>query len=138
QINQDASYHQPGQAVDVEADTTYQNLNMAGVFDANLDPSNIRKAYKGKPRANTLLQGYGAQGSRGGIGATIDVNVMNNTTLAQIKSGAQIHLGPSGSLTVNATQNVIDISLNQAGAAAGDIGFSGTVVWNNITSSTVA
>src|SRR5262249_23367446 len=137
-INQDKSYQQPGQSVDVEADTTWQHINVAGNFDVNLDYKNIHAARKKDPAANTLLTGYGAQGTKGGIGATIDIQVMDNTTKAQIGSGAQIHIGSAGSLTVNADQQIIDISLNQAGASAGDIGFSGTVVWNNLVSKTTA
>src|SRR5262249_11458940 len=39
---------------------------------------------------------------------------------------------------VDASLDIIDISLNLAGASAGNIGFAGTLVWNNIVSSTIA
>ena len=63
---------------------------------------------------------------------------MDNTTIAQIDSGARIGVGSAGTLTVSATQNIIAVSLVQAGSEAGDIGFSGTVNWFNLVSTTQA
>ncbi|HEV3078683.1 MAG TPA: hypothetical protein VGY66_02850, partial [Gemmataceae bacterium] len=133
--------HNSGQSVNVKADTTWDNIGVDGTFDVDFAKDSFKSAKKkaGTKKALASLVSFnGAQGSKGGIGATIDINVMDNTTLAQIASGAQIHIGSSGSLKVDANQTIVDVSLNQAGASAGDIGFAGTVVWNNLTSSTIA
>jgi len=153
-INQTSADDTPDQAVEVEADTTWDNIGVAGIFSLKVSPSDLYKAYKGGNGSNA-----GAQGTKDGIGASININAMSNTTLAQIQSGARIHVGniaqppvsdepagspigppapPSGSLTVIADQNILDITLNQSGSQAGDVGFTGTVVWNNVSSSTIA
>jgi hypothetical protein len=130
-INQDTGFNSPdqnpAQALDVEAGTTWDNIGLDGTVDLNLG---FVGAVKNLAK--------GAQGSKAEVSAAIDINVMSNTTLAQIASGAHIHIAPTGSLKVNATLNILDISLNQSGASAGDVGFAGTIVWNNIVNSTIA
>ncbi len=130
-INQDTSYDSTGQSVKVSATTTWDDVGVAGIFDLFAGPVGLFT------HSNTGSSS-GAQGSKGGIGATVNVNIMSNTTLAQIQSGAEIHTGSGGVLQVMANQNIFDLSLNQSGASAGDVGFSGTVAWNNIVSSTIA
>ncbi len=139
-INQDSSFDRPGQTVNVEAETTWDNIGVAGVFDLKVGLGTLISNLKnGKPASTgTSASGIGSQSQKSGLGATIDITIMSNTTLAQIKSGAKLHIGPSGALNVNASQNILDISLNQSGASAKDIGFAGTVAWNNLVSSTIA
>ena len=114
-----------GQSVSVVAQTTYDHL----AFDGN--------AYVTLSRTS-LLPGYGTGGVKNGVGAAVRANIMNNTTLAQIDSGATIHIGSAGTLEVESNQFIVDVSVVMAGTSAGNIGFTGTGAWNDITSSTIA
>ena len=111
------------QSVAVSASTTYDNVGIDGSFNFKLS-------------LRPLTVGASASGT--GLGGAIDVNVMDNTTLAQIQSGAQIHIGWAGSLSVDASQSMISVNLDGAGADGGNVGFAGTLVWNNLYTSTIA
>ncbi len=125
-----------GQSVAVSASTTYDNVGIDGVFNLNLSLGSFKQAVADKSASG--LGGVGVSASGTGIGAAIDVNVMDNTTLAQIQSGAQIYIGSKGSLSVDATQSIISINLDGASANGGNVGFGGTLVWNNLYTSTIA
>ena len=125
-----------GQSVSVTASTTYDSVGIDGIFDINLGLGSLVDAAKSKSLSG--LVGGGVQASGKGIGAALDINVMDNTTLAQIMTGAQIFIGSAGSLTVDATQSMIGISLDGASASGGDVGFAGTLVWNNLYTNTTA
>ena len=120
------------QSVAVSASTTYDSVGIDGVL--NLSVGGLSQAIS--ERSLSALGGPSASGTA--AGGAIDINVMDNTTLAQIQSGAQIHIGSAGSLAVDATQSVISVNLDGAGASGGNVGFAGTLVWNNLYTSTKA
>ena len=125
-----------GQSVTVQAETDYDNVAEAGQFNLDLTPKDFIK----NVRSGDILSLYGdVTGGKGkGFGASVYISAMDNTTIAEIKSGAQITLGSSGALDVEALQNIIAVSLVQAGVAAGDVGFAGTANWYNLTTNTRA
>ncbi len=125
-----------GQSVSVAASTNYDSVGIDGIFDINLGLSSLFDA--AKSRSLSGLVGGGVQAKGTGAGAAIDINVMDNTTLAQIMSGAEIFIGSAGSLSVTAAQSMIGISLDGASASGGDVGFAGTLVWNNLYTDTTA
>ena len=80
-----------GQSVSVAAQTTYDHI----ALDGNVTPFNL----------------FGTSGARAGVGAAVRANIMNNTTIAQIDSGAMVDIGSAGTLNVEADQSLTDISL---------------------------
>ena len=111
-------------------------INLAGIFDVDLSPEGILKGLRtGDPTA--VLQPIAGQSSKGGLGTSIGVLFLNNTTTAQIGTGTRIHTdaGTSG-LQVNAGQRIFDLSLRSTGASSGGYGFSGTFSVTDVTGKT--
>ena len=125
-INQNPEFQNPSQFVGVFADTTMTLLNLAGVIKLQLDPTGLKAASKSNSRA---ISPIGNQAGTLGIGGSILLQTVDNTTLAQIETGAMVHTGTGagGGLGLLATENMVSINLAQAGGASGLFGLSGAV-----------
>ena len=130
-INQltDARFRDGPQTVNVNAETIMNlihvvgvgalGLNFQGGINAIFDEDN-----KGiSDRLKQLVNPFGAEGGKGGVGASLLVEVVDNHTEATIDSGALVHAGDS--LSVTAGTDIFDFAFVQAGGKASSIGFSG-------------
>src|ERR1044071_7168848 len=78
------------------------------------------KEFKGKAFVDGLKElanPFGAEGEKGGIGATFLLNVTDNNTLATVEDGARIYTGPGlnldedeRGLTVEAGQTIFSFA----------------------------
>ena len=152
-INQDASdpnalgtgdailFQNPAQSVSVDAETQYENLADTGKFDIDLNPvdliKNLRTHGVVKGAGNAITP-YDDTSGDDAFGASIFVTVLDNTTIAQVATGAKLGVGPAGSFDVDADQQILAVSLTQSGDAGGNIGFAGSLSWFNLTSTTRA
>ncbi|MGA2700304.1 MAG: hypothetical protein ABSH35_04325 [Isosphaeraceae bacterium] len=137
---QGISFQNASQSVTVQASTTYENAAEAGQFELNVAPYELLKAIRDDPDDPTSagFNPFGDVSGTNAIGASVFVGVLDNTTLATIDSGAQIGVGSSGTLDVQADQQIIAVSLVQSGDAGGNIGVAGMLAWFNVTSHTQA
>src|SRR5262249_3555917 len=92
-INQSADLQTSAQTVLVSADTTMQLIEVTGIASLNLNPGGVSdavtKAGGLSERFKRLFDPVSAVGgSRGGIGASILLDLVNNTTTADVQSGA--------------------------------------------------
>ncbi|MEZ6090104.1 MAG: hypothetical protein R3C05_19170 [Pirellulaceae bacterium] len=112
-INQDAAYRNADQSVTVDANTTMDLTELAGIIAIN-----IAKPHKWKELgAKNIVNPVGNKAESLGVGGSVLVQDMNNTTIARVADGAQVHTGTGGSLSVNADETFTTIDIAQAGAA---------------------
>ncbi len=113
-------------------------LNLAGVIKLQLDPTGLRAAAKSK--LSSPISPFGNQAGTLGVGGSILLQTVDNTTIAQIDSGAMVHTGTGtgGGLGLGATENMVSVNLAQAGGSSGLFGLSGAVSIVTQASSTVA
>ncbi len=140
-VEQTIKFQNPDQSISVESSMLYMNASETGTPDLNIAPTNFVKLARGSSDASPVFDLYGDTKSGPGgkaIGASIAVFVESNKTIAEISSGAMIGVGSSGTLDVGATQQIVAVSLVQSGGAGGDVGFTGTLNWFNLTSLTEA
>ena len=101
------------QAVSVTADTDMVQINVVGIGALSLNFAGGISSFKdltsavGTP-SDKLLGGvqdlfnpFGASGSEGGIGASIDIDNVTDTTIADVGTGAQVYTGAGASLSFN-------------------------------------
>ena len=140
-VEQAIQFQNLAQSVSVESSMLYENASETGTPDLNIAPTNFVKIARGSSDKSPVFDLYGDTKSGPGgkaIGASIAVFVESNKTIAEISTGAKIGVGSSGTLDVGATQQIIAVSLVQSGGAGGDVGFTGTLNWFNLTSLTEA
>ena len=99
------------QAVAVTADTDMTLINVVGIGALSLNFAGGIAAYKDLTKAvgtpsDKMLSGiqdlfnpFGASGSEGGIGASLDIDNVNDTTIADVGAGAQVYTGAGPSLS---------------------------------------
>lgn len=101
QINQnpDARFRTGDQTVEVTAETQMDFVRAVGVGGISLNISGGVEAFT-TGRSSGVLEGleelitpFGAEGDKGGIGASFVVVVDDNTTEAAIETGAKVHTG---------------------------------------------
>ena len=153
-INQSTlpTYTSGDQGVDVSAGITMNLIGIVGVGGLSLSISggigsyeSVRDAAKqGAGRGGQALEGikslvnpFGAEGGKAGIGASILVEVFSNTARAAIESGAAIRAGPGG-LAVTSTTDIFTFALAQAGGKGSTLGLSGAVTVADLTNTTTA
>ncbi len=141
QINQDPLFRSvdpmaPDQhTVSIEATNYLQMVNVTGIFQfsflkgelgdiENLDPS-------------LMIDPVASSGSKGGVGGTIYLSFLDNTTYAIVEEGAAIFSGASGGFNMKAEEAIADFSLNQAGAQSGQYAFAGTFAYAQQDSDTL-
>src|SRR5262249_1497215 len=97
-INQDLAYQKPKQSVTVAAETYVDEINVTGMFDANVYPDSYAKlnrkrtildAKTGKSTYpwEQLFSVFGNRSGGVGIGVSVPVTVVNNTATAEIDGG---------------------------------------------------
>jgi hypothetical protein len=137
-VNQDQSLQTASQYVGVFADTTMTLLNLAGVIKLQLDTKGL--AQTAKSRINSPISPFGNQAGLIGVGGSILLQSVDNTTLAQIDSGAMVHTGTGadGGLGLGATENTVSVNIVLAGGASSLLGVSGAFSILSHASTTVA
>src|SRR5262249_16675772 len=101
-INQDPSMQDAEQTVEVPAHTTRQLIEAAGIASINLTPQGAQDALlegaRGiSERFLTLFSPISAfQGNKGGIGASVLLDLVNDATTAEVQPGALVHTGVPG------------------------------------------
>ncbi len=154
-INQDPQqYQNSAQSVAVDATTNFQAVNFLGNTSFGFTPSDLIMNYKlggsGQVLANIAAP---TEGSVSGIGASLTLVFMNNTTEATIGAAdgsdittpTKVNFG-SGGLDVNATQFVLNIDLATSGGIigtsglgmGGQLGANGSVSWFAANTTTIA
>ena len=151
-INQDALYQNSAQSVAVDATTNFQAVNFSGNTSFNANLSNTYTNFKlgGWSQVVDNLAAPG-QGSVAGIGASLTLVFMNNTTEATIGADGSDTTTPtkvnfgSGGLDVNATQFVLNVDLATSGGIGssglgmgGQLAANGSVSWFTANTTTIA
>jgi hypothetical protein len=136
-IDQNAAFQQPGQSVSVTSATTIDFINVGGNFDLGVTPDELVKAVR-KSQPTVVVNPTGAAGQKGGIGGTVLVLISDSTTEAEIGPNVELYTDPGGGLSVNASTNIINVTLGQAGADGGTFGFAGTGMFTDFQNTTLA
>ncbi|UWQ93619.1 LEPR-XLL domain-containing protein (plasmid) [Rhodobacteraceae bacterium M382] len=133
-INQDASFNADvsdpyyGQeTVSIEATSYMQQIDMAGIFGWSLGSvglndlyvSNSGASFDGGEAFDTEGPSVaGNSGGKGGIGATLYVKLVDNTTQAVVEDNARIFTGRSGGFNMKAEEALFNLGFAQSGAAS--------------------
>ncbi len=152
-INQDPVYQTLKQSVAVAAETAIDEVNITGMFGANLSPDYLAaasrkrtilaQAKEGSPEQNQfayeqLFSPFGNRAGSAGLGVSAPITVVTTTATAEIDSGALVRVGPSGSLNVTANDRNFFLIIAQSGGQAKTLGFSGTLSVLDVTAHTTA
>ena len=138
QINQKtgARFDNGGRGVSLKSNIDMTLISIVGVMGLSLNivglaklPDVLKEA-SGKfekltASLKSLVNPFGAEGSKGGIGASLLVELFDNTAESAV-SGAttKLHAGTDG-LTIGATTSIYDFALAQAGSKASAWSISG-------------
>ena len=122
QINQDLNFRDPQQnshanntgqqVVSIEATNYAQLINVTGFFDFDIASLNINAV--------------GTESTEGGVGGSIFIALINNTTTSLVESGAAVFSGQSGGFNMKAEEAMFSGSFAQAGANSGSYAIGGT------------
>ncbi|MDK3018044.1 LEPR-XLL domain-containing protein [Pseudodonghicola flavimaris] len=133
-INQDESFNADeidpyyGQeTVSVEATSYMQQIDMAGIFGWSLGSLGLNDLYVS--RGGASFDGgaafdiekpsvAGNSGGKGGIGATLYVKLVDNTTQAIVEDNARIFTGRSGGFNMKAEEALFNLGFAQSGASS--------------------
>ncbi len=154
QINQtaDSRFRSGDQSVEVNADTAMHLIEMGGIGGLSLNIEGGAEAFekfdesKFLDALTELVNPFGAEGEKSGIGGTLLLNITDNNTQATVEDGARIYTGAGlnldeeeRGLTVKASQDIFSFAFGEAGAA-GESGFgvSGTALVGILGTTTVA
>ncbi len=131
------------QTVQVNAGIEMNLIGVVGVGGLNL---NLKGGIKGFKKAfgkegdilgglGELVNPFGAEGDKGGIGASFLLEVITNTTEAVIEGGAKVH---TSDLTLDAQTNMFDFSLAEAGGKGSSFAVGGAITVGVVTNITKA
>lgn len=146
-INQQdlARFRDGSQTVDVIADIEMNLIHVVGVGGLSLNLEGgynaIRSAF-GKPDGildgvRQLVNPFGAEGDKAGIGVSYLAESLDNSVEATIATAAIAHAG-SGGLAVKADTDIFDVAIAQAGSKAGSFAVSGAFAISVIDNNTKA
>ena len=135
-LNQDAAFQSAGnrQAVDIEAVTQLQILNVTGVFEFGFPTV---EDVLGKKFSATVSP-VGSSGERGGFGGALFISLLDNKTHATVESGVLIQTSDGGKLVVKAEELIFEFSGTQAGGSAGKLAVGGSFAYMQQSSDTLA
>ncbi|UCD79969.1 MAG: LEPR-XLL domain-containing protein, partial [Desulfobacterales bacterium] len=136
-INQDQNYWSDLQSVSVTATTEMELVNLAGIFDINLQASTLEELKKKKDPLESLNP-MGSGSEKGGFGGSALVMLFDNQAIAEIQGGARVHTGAIDGLSVTAETDILSIALAQSGSKAGTFGISGTFSYTDLENLTLA
>jgi hypothetical protein len=149
-INQkdDLRFRAGEQTVAVTATTDMNLIGVVGVGGLSLNIDGFKKAFNGEGVKNAiggkdkilaglkeLVNPFGADGGKDGIGASFLVEVVGNTTEAVIEGGALVH---TGALTVDAQTGMFDFALAEAGGKASSFAVAGAFTIGVVNNKTKA
>lgn len=145
QINQDEAYRSNKQSVSVKANTDMVLTGIVGIAHLSTSPITLAKSWS-KAKSRNPLKAKGSDlfdvlGNRAGsgIGASVFVQQLNNTTTAKIEKAATIHTGTQGKgLTIQSLENLIAINVAHSGTNSDESGLSGTGLAFDYSSNTLA
>jgi len=132
------------QKVAVEAATNMELINVTGIMYLFLNERGFRDAFTDKDatssfdRVGNFFSFFGNKSSTFGMGGSAMAQVMDNTTTALIEGGVAVYSGRNGGLDVTASQDIYSLEFAQSGGDSGSIGISGSIVWVDQTSHTIA
>ncbi|MDT9272619.1 MAG: hypothetical protein P5672_24690, partial [Limnospira sp. PMC 1234.20] len=122
-LNQLSAFQTAAQTVRIEADTRHFGTYMAGIFGLELGRG-LKMFTKKDPWA--VLNPFGAESGKGGVGGSFNVFVLTQRTEVRIGRGVQIFAGQQGGIDIRANTRNFILVLGQSGGRAGQFGVSGT------------
>ncbi|HEY3919271.1 MAG TPA: PKD domain-containing protein, partial [Stellaceae bacterium] len=149
QINQNAAYQNANQSVAVDATTQMTMLNVAGIgsFALNLGGltdaiGTVKKEGLGAAVSGGDLVSFGGSAGGKALGGSILVSALTDDTEAIISAGVALHIGASGSLALDAEENILRVEVSQSGStqsgAEGSLAFAGSGIGYRQRSTTYA
>ena len=126
------------QQVAVTATSESDAISLGGNFQTlGIDDIEPKRSWfqdiKGKFKS--LPVGTGGSDTKGAAGLTLMVYLYTNDVSAEIEDGVSLK---AGQLDVTATNGVLDVTIGAAGGQAGDTGFVGGAVYNQVANTTTA
>ncbi|MDN5759540.1 MAG: hypothetical protein L0H59_13590, partial [Tomitella sp.] len=135
----DASRNVNEQTVLVAASTAIQLLTITGVFNWAAALGALSSTEITLDPSLSINPTNGTSGERGGIGGSVAIFVINNTTKAVIEAGTAIYTGADGGFRHKATEAILLITLVQSGGGAGAAyAVNGSFAYVGITSTVLA
>lgn len=141
EVNQDVNYALPGQTVNVTSELEASVIEVGQMMSVNISiPGFLEALTKQKKNpglgnfATDLLNPLGVSGDNA-FGGTLLVNTTNNSTIAEIESGAKVS---AASLDVKAESDFYDFAGVQTGTGSTEAGFSAAIAASNLASNTQA
>ena len=122
-VNQTGSLQTEAQSIAVTAVTSMQLVDIAGSGKWKPGAGLLAAAAKaGKGNVTAFING----GTGQGLGGSVMVTSIADDTEALIRAGAQVHIGASGTLAVNAAEDIIRLEVSQSGAGGSNLAFAGS------------
>ncbi|MCH2131345.1 MAG: hypothetical protein MK179_19550, partial [Pirellulaceae bacterium] len=131
-----ADYVSPEQSVDVNALSQFDFIMTTGIFGFDLSYDSVKGAMK-KGELSGIANPVGAEGSKGGVGASVFVMSAEHDTIAMI-GDSTIKVGNLGYLDVDAKTTTYQFNFTQAGASASKFALAGTFAYTEKDIATLA
>ncbi|MCA9072499.1 MAG: hypothetical protein KDA84_26425, partial [Planctomycetaceae bacterium] len=125
------------QTVSIEALNYMQTFNIAGIFGIEI-PHVSTNPFNPSYGPKSVVKPLGTSSQRGGAGGAIFIGILNNTTTARVEDEVAIFSGDDGGFNIKAEELIFNVVLGQAGGRGGKIGVSGTVLYTEQNSNTLA
>ena len=141
--NPDTRFTSGDQGVEVKAATGMSLISIVGIAGLSLNIAgrikSLEKLTDGKKLESltTLVNPFGAEGDKGGIGVSFLFELFDNTTTAVIEGGARVASGADG-VAVSAGTTVFDLGIAYAGGKGSSFAVSGAFPVAIITNVTTA
>ncbi len=121
-INQNPAYQTSTQSVSVTATTTIMTLDVAGLGKWTLNPFAIigkgttedNRGFVNQLKGGDILALGGSAGGSA-FGGAILVSVLLDSTEALIEPGVMVRIGPTGSLDLDADEEITRVDVSQSG-----------------------
>ena len=140
-INQKTDYKDLSHSVSVDAKTSMELVNIAGIIQLDMRPENLKQLAKTKSSPFSL---FGNEAGMLGIGGSVLVQSIENHTIAKIEGSVVVdgvvtaNTNVNGELSVTASEDIWSLDFAQAGGNSGKIGVSGSFSFADHTSETLA
>ncbi|MFM8188319.1 MAG: hypothetical protein ACKN85_07560, partial [Pirellula sp.] len=127
------------QSVLLSASTLMEMMHVTGVFNFQLPSAEIG-SINGIDDADPAfdINATPTRGGKGGVGGTLFLQFLDNSTQAIVEKGAQIYTGTGGGLSLSAQEALMGFSFSQGGASSEKLAFGGTFTYYEQDSQTIA